>query len=92
MCGIDDTVKEYTYLYLDNITAAADNNVIDFLNSGICVKDCPKNQQMLSCAPGDDLCDKFKNNKENIADVYASENFLHFCFPNLKKLEETHPD
>lgn len=41
MCGIDEPVKEYTYLYLDDINAAAENNVIGFLNSGICVKTCP---------------------------------------------------
>lgn len=82
ICGFTDTVKDYPYLYIDDIsTASADP--LKFFNYGVCVKSCPSSATdtidcvtttyVPYCAPNTD-------------DGYETDEVFDYCVPKEDSL------
>lgn len=57
-----------------------------FLNNGICVSKCPKNKQVLECDKSIANCNL------DAEKVYPTKQFINYCLPDMKELNETHPE
>ena len=87
-CGkLGDKAEDYPYLYLYSAVEHIKDGSIEFLNKGICVKNCPVNYDstQLECYPVENNKD-CKIKKENIYLSYPWVDKL--CVPSKKLYEE----
>lgn len=79
ICGYDDAVKDYNYLFIANIVEASATPDEAF-KYGVCVKSCPEDPtETLECVPtGDLLVPSCTLSAEN---QYGTHRVLDYCIP-----------